>query len=279
MIPSQPRTLTSNCGLRFIELVSAARDESKGQLMKPLIGITATPNVDEAPHGTFYRYALSRTYVDAVSAAGGIPVALPESETDLRSLFQRLDGLLLSGGGDIDPTLYGDSHVHSRTYGIDHERDAFEIAAWQYAATHDVPTLCICRGIQVMSVAQGGSLVQHIPDSWPGATTHRQHEIGKTRDDVGHEVTIAGGNNLLRRIVNRDRLEVNSFHHQAVRLPGDGLEVVATAEDGVIEALWHPGMRFGLGVQWHPEMLAARHPKHAALFEALVDAANVVSPV
>lgn len=245
-----------------------------------MIGITPSPNLDEAAHGTFFRYALSRTYIDGIRAAGGMPVVIPESEDDFSSLFGRLDGLLLSGGGDIDPALYGDPHVHPRTYGIDDERDMFEIGAWRYAVEHDVPTLCICRGIQVMSVAQGGTLIQHIPDLVADAITHRQHELGKSREDLGHDVAIADGDNLLRRIVNRDRLEVNSFHHQAVLSPGNDLQVVATADDGVIEGLWHPGMNFGLGVQWHPEMLAAGFPLHAALFEALIDAATkVTSPL
>jgi putative glutamine amidotransferase len=245
--------------------------------MKPLIGITPTPTIDKAPHGAFYRYALSRTYVDAVRAAGGIPVVIPECETDLPSLFGRLDGLLLSGGGDIDPALFGDSEIHPRTYGIDDERDQFEIDVWHYAAEHDIPALCICRGIQVMSVAQGGSLIQHIPDAVPHSIAHRQHEVGKSRDDLGHDVEIADGSHPLRQIVNQDRLQVNSFHHQAVLTPGNDLEVVATAADGVIEGLWHPGMSFGLGVQWHPEMLASVYPQQAALFEALVDAATKVT--
>lgn len=248
--------------------------------MKPLIGITPSPSIDDAAHGTFYRYALARTYVDAVRAAGGIPIVIPESETELPNLLERLDGLLLSGGGDIDPALFGDPEVHPKTYGIDDERDAFEIGAWRYAAEHDVPTLCICRGIQVMSVAQGGSLIQHIPDSVSNALNHRQNELGKTRDDLSHDVAIADGDHPLRHIANQDRLAVNSFHHQAVLIPGGDLRIVATAEDGVTEGLWHPGMRFGLGVQWHPEMLAAAHPVHAALFEALVDAATrVASPL
>lgn len=252
----------------------------KASSMRPLIGITPTPGLDDAPHGTFYRYALSRTYVDAVRAAGGIPVIIPESDIDLPSLFERLDGLLLSGGGDIDPALFGDENVHAKTYGINDERDQFEIAAWRYAAEHDVPILCICRGIQVMSVAQGGSLIQHLPDQVPNAITHRQHEIGKTRDETSHDVTIVNGDHPLRRIAGQDSLVVNSFHHQAVLSPGDDLRVVARAADGVIEGLWHPGMNFGLGVQWHPEMLAAEHASHAALFEALVNAAaTVTSPV
>ena len=245
--------------------------------MKPLIGITPSASLDDAPHGTFFRYALARTYVDAVQAAGGIPVILPESEQDVATLLERLDGLILSGGGDLDPNTFGESEIHPRTYGIDPERDQFEIAAWHYAVEQDLPTLCICRGIQVMNVAQGGTLIQHLPAPGSRDIAHRQHERGKGRDDVGHPVTLADGDHPLRHMLDRESVDVNSFHHQAVLAPGRDLEVIATAPDGVIEALWHPAMRFGLGVQWHPEMLAASFPEHAALFEALVRATDGTS--
>ena len=242
--------------------------------MMPLIGITPSISHDTMPHGTFYRYALSRAYTDAIHAAGGIPVILPESETHIEVLLDRLDGLVLSGRGDIDPTLFNEGTVHPKTYGISDERDAFEIAAFRAAVAKDLPTLCICRGIQVMSVAQGGALHQHIADDVPAELGHRQHEQGKSRDDVGHHVHLAEGPHLLRSILGKDDIEVNSFPHQAVAIPGDMLEVVATSSDAVIEALWHPGMRFGLGVQWHPELLASAHRDHAAIFRALVTASS-----
>ena len=245
--------------------------------MKPLIGITPSASQDEAPHGTFFRYALARTYVDAVQAAGGIPVVLPESERDVPSLLDRLDGLVLSGGGDLHPSTFGDPDIHPKTYGIDHERDRFEIEAWRYAVERDLPTLCICRGIQVMNVSQGGTLIQHLPAPLACDVAHRQHERGKGRDEVGHSVIFADGNHPLRQILDRDGLEVNSFHHQAVLALGTDLEVIATAPDGVVEALWHPAMHFGLGVQWHPEMLASSFPEHAALFQALVRSTDSIS--
>jgi len=243
--------------------------------MKPLIGITPSPSSDAMGHGTFYRYCLSRTYVDAVRAAGGTPVILPTDTAELADTLPRLDGLLLSGGGDLDPATYNDPSLHETTYGIDDERDAFELAAFRLAVKDDIPTLCICRGIQVMAVAQGGTLVQDIPTQVPGAIEHRQHHAGQTRDDVGHTVTISA-NTPLHDITGASTFEVNSFHHQAVASPGRDLEVIAAAEDDVIEALWHRGMRFGLGVQWHPEMLAHLIPDHAALFSAFVVAAAAV---
>lgn len=243
--------------------------------MKPLIGITPSPGIDTMGHGTFYRYCLSRTYVDSVRSAGGTPVILPTDSGELEETLSRLDGLLISGGGDLDPSLYGDNTLHEKTYGVDDERDTYEVQAWLWAVAHDLPTLCICRGIQVMAVAQGGTLIQDISSQTPGAIEHRQHNIGKMRDDVSHSVSIEE-NNPLREIVGDAAFDVNSFHHQAVREPGNDLVAIATADDGIIEALWMPEMRFGLGVQWHPEMLAQEFPKHAALFSAFVtEAARV----
>ncbi len=243
--------------------------------MKPLIGITPSPSLDTMGHGEFYRYCLSRTYVDSIRAAGGTPVILPTHHADLVDTLARLDGLLLSGGGDLDPATYGKTDVHEKTYGIDEQRDTFEILAFRHAVEEDLPTLCICRGIQVMAVAQGGTLVQDIPTMIVRAIEHRQHNAGKMRDEVGHTVSVAE-NTPLHDIVAQSAFEVNSFHHQSIREAGRDLQVIATAKDGVIEALWHPAMRFGLGVQWHPEMLAGHLPQHAALFAAFVAAAASV---
>ncbi len=243
--------------------------------MKPMIGITPSPSVDSMGHGDFYRYCLSRTYVDSVRAAGGVPVILPTDSMLVEETLSRLDGLLLSGGGDLDPARYGDPDVHEKTYGIDDERDAFETEAFRQAVERDLPTLCICRGIQAMAVAQGGTLVQDIPSQIGGGIEHRQHVIGLMRDDVSHIVVFTAGSPL-RDIVGEEPLAVNSFHHQSVKNPGRDLVVIASAEDGVIEALWHPAMRFGIGVQWHPEMLSAHLPRHAALFSAFVDASSNV---
>lgn len=245
--------------------------------MKPLIGITPTPSLDTMGHGTFYRYCLSRTYTDSVIAAGGTPVILP-TETQIEDILPRLDGLLLSGGGDLDPNTYGDSTRHETTYGVDPERDGFETRAFKWAVKHDFPTLCICRGVQVMAVAMGGALVQDIAAMVPGAIQHRQQEDGKMRDDLGHVVTLTAGTPL-HDLMGGTEVMVNSFHHQAVTSVGPELEVIAVAPDGVVEGLQHPGMRFGIGVQWHPEMLSAAHPAHAAIFSGFVAAARTPSLV
>lgn len=240
--------------------------------MKPLIGITPSPSSDEMGHGVFYRYALSRTYVDSIRAAGGIPIILPTDRAEFDEILPRLDGLLLSGGGDIAPSRFNDDTVHEATYGIDDERDSFEIGAFKWAASADMPILCICRGIQVMAVAEGGTLWQDIPTQVGEQVEHRQQRAGKMRDDLGHGVRVTAGTPL-HEILGAESLEVNSFHHQSVRDPGTILKVAATADDGVIEALYHPGLRFGLGVQWHPEMLSGLYPQHATIFTAFVNAA------
>ncbi len=241
---------------------------------KPIIGITPSPTEDVANHGTFRRYGLSSTYVDAVRAAGGLPIILPESETDLDSILGIVDGLVLSGGSDLAPRLYGDAYVHETTYGIDPERDNFEIELIRLAVKRDIPVLGICRGIQSINVALGGTLIQDIATEHPGNIGHRQHELGKSQTDLSHTVTIVDEQSPLSALIGKNTLAVNSFHHQSVRELARDLRVAAVADDGIIESLWHPGMTFGLAVQWHPEMLVSKHEDHAALFRALIAASS-----
>lgn len=239
----------------------------------PIIGITPSPATDTLEHGTFERYVMARTYVDAVRAAGGIPIILPPGETNIDALLELLDGVILSGGADVEPNLYGDDAVHPTTYGIDLERDTFELALVGAIRERDLPLLSICRGIQVLNVAFGGSLIQDIDDQTATPLSHRQQRTGLSRNDTSHDVTIAEGAHPLRQLVDAATLPVNSFHHQAIRDVGPGLDVIATAPDGVIEAVVCPAMRFGLGVQWHPEMLALTYQQHLAIFGGLVAAA------
>jgi putative glutamine amidotransferase len=244
--------------------------------MKPRIGITPSPSTDDLGYATFYRFCVSDTYVRSVIAAGGLPVILPPIVEDVEASLAGLDGLILSGGGDIDPARFGDTETHPRTYGIDHARDSYELAACGIAREHDLPVLFICRGIQVMNVAAGGNLYQDVADQIHGAIVHRQSELGKTRDDTCHTVYLEAGENPLRDILGADRIETNSYHHQSVKDVAPRLRLAATTSDGVVEALWDPQMRFGIGVQWHPELLSPHHPEHAALFTALVEQAAVV---
>jgi putative glutamine amidotransferase len=238
---------------------------------KPVIGITATTSEDTFDHGTFRRYALSNTYVNAVRAAGGIPVVLPPGEDDLQAVLDTVDGLIFSGGSDLDPVLYGDMDVHETTYGIDPERDTFELALLNLAFAQDKPFLGICRGIQTMNVALGGTLIQDVPSAVGTAVEHRQQTLGKTITETGHTATIADAS-ILAGIMGGTDVEVNSYHHQAVGVPATGVEVIATSADDVIEAIVAPARHFALGVQWHPEMLAASRAEHLALFRALVAA-------
>lgn len=231
--------------------------------MRPLVGITVGGD-DHNP----LRYALRADYVYALERAGGVPVVLPPTRPeDAPALLARLDALLLSGGSDIDPQLYG-QRAHPRLGRVQPERDAFELALTHTALERDLPLLAICRGHQVLNVARGGTLIQDIPSEVLNGTLH---DPAVERWEHAHEVSIQRGSRL-HAILGREQVSVNSFHHQAVAQPGAGLVVTAvSSSDQVIEALEDPARRFVLGVQWHPEGLW-RQGEFQALFEALVAA-------
>lgn len=242
---------------------------------RPLIGITPTPSTATFDHGTFYRFCLSDTYVTSVWQAGGNPIILPWVAEDPTEILDSIDGLIVSGGGDINPAMFGQD-VHRKTNGIDDARDAFESALLRAAAERDMPTLAICRGIQVMGVAFGGSIHQHVPDVTKGVE-HRQHEAGFTQHQVSHRVTLVPAPNPIARMLGKDELMVNSFHHQSLADVPAPLMLAGQSDDGIIEAIWHDGMTFGIGVQWHPEMLAATCEDHARFFTALIEACRTSS--
>ena len=243
-------------------------DASLEPSRKPLIGITPSTFAYEADHGSFRRYASMTAYADAVTAAGGIPVILPFLAEGVASLVDRLDGLVLSGGADVAPERFGDAEVHPDTYDIDPSRDAFEIALVHEALAREKPILAICRGIQVLNVALGGTLHQHVPDVFIGLV-HRQHLVNIPADQRGHEVAIAPGS-ALARTVETDRLPVNSFHHQGLKAIAPGLVATATSDDGLVEAVEHRTRPDVIGVQWHPELMAPTSEPQAALFRNLV---------
>lgn len=243
---------------------------------KPLIGITPSPIRQELPHGSFNRYAMSKNYVEAIVVAGGIPLILPPQDDNTTALLERLDGLLLSGGGDIAPKLYGDPEIHPATYGVDPLRDRFELDLLAGATARDLPVLCICRGIQVLNVAYGGTLHQDIPSSGLTTQQHRQQESGLSIDAVSH-VVFAEPDSLLSTIYGTDRIGVNSYHHQAVADVGEGLQITGRSDDGLVESLAGPTRSFVLGVQWHPEMMFETHREHLHPFQALVQAAAIGS--
>lgn len=244
-------------------------------MRKPLIGISPTPSHDTFGHGAFYRFCLSDTYVRSVQQAGGLAVILTPSADDAAgNVLDSLDGLILSGGGDIDPALFTDRPRHQATGSIDDLRDAYELQLMKHAHERNLPTFAICRGIQVMNVAFGGTLYQHIPDDVANSLEHRQHVCGYSQHDVSHLVAFERSPNPFTALLGVDELMVNSFHHQAVADIATPLRVAARSTDGVIEAIVHPEMTFGLGVQWHPEMLAQNFSQHAKLFSALIEAAR-----
>jgi putative glutamine amidotransferase len=201
--------------------------------------------------------ALGMTYLRTLDAAGAIPVVLPPVGTDhLMPLLDRLDGICLSGGPDLDPAAYGAQTRHEQLGPTEPSLDAFELSLARQALMRNLPVLAICRGAQALNVACGGTLHQHIDG-------HRQTDPAT---QPTHDVEIQR-NSRLQRIVKTKQLQVNSFHHQAVDEIGEGLRIVGRAADGTVEAIEGDG--FVLGVQWHAETLIA----HMPLFEALVRAA------
>lgn len=240
--------------------------------MRPIIGMTPSLTRVELPHGTFDRYAMSTSYVNAVIAAGGLPIVLPPQDGAAGELLDVVDGLLLSGGGDVEPTRYGDDMVHPKTYGIDPLRDRFEVALLDEAFARDTPVFSICRGIQVLNVALGGTLYQDVPDQVSTDPVHAQETVGIPASEPGHQVLPAPGGPLAAHW-GEGAVGVNSFHHQAVRDLAPNLQVAAIADDGVVEAVWRPDRTFVLGVQWHPELMFELHPEQLAPFKALVEAA------
>ncbi len=194
---------------------------------KPLIGITSNASTEILDHGTFERSVLSRTYTDAVRAADGVPIILSAAQGDVEPLLDRIDGILLSGGSDLDPIRYTDAPKHPTTYGVDPERDGLELALVAAARDRDLPLLGICRGIQSLNVAMGGTLYQDIDDQTTATVNHRQQQVGYARDATSHDVAIASGDNPISDLVGPEPLAVNSFHHQGIRDLAPGLEIIA----------------------------------------------------
>jgi putative glutamine amidotransferase len=239
----------------------------------PTIGITCSTfqrDQGQRPPNT----GQNQSYVDAVIRAGAAPLLIPNvtDRTLLRTLYDLLDGLLLSGGGDIDPSYYGESRHEA--CGIPYpERDETELALIQWAIEEGKPLLAICRGIQVLNVALGGTLYQDLQAQAPEAERHNWSP-GYPRDYIAHSVSI-GPQTRLSRIVGADPLPVNSFHHQAIKDVAPGLTVTARAPDQIIEAVEANGNTFVVGVQWHPEGLAREDARAQRLFDALVTACQM----
>ena len=213
--------------------------------------------------------ALGLSYMHAVEAAGGLPLVIPPMHLEaVEPLLTQVAGVCLSGGPDLDPVTYG-AEPHPYLGPVNEALDLFEIEVARQADARGLPVLAICRGMQALNVARGGTLHQHLPERPGATTTHRQSEPGT---QPTHGVRIAPESRLAG-LMGAEEAEVNSFHHQAIDKLGSGLRAVAWCEDGVIEAVEAPARDFLMGVQWHAETLTDR-PEQSALFDALVQAAS-----
>jgi putative glutamine amidotransferase len=230
----------------------------------PVIGITTY-----APDGDPPAFSLPTGYVRAVVFAQGIPILMAPISGDPDPMLDRVDGLMLAGGGDVDPALHRGGE-HPAVYGVSRERDEFEIALVRRALERgDRPFVGICRGMQVLNIALGGDLELHIPDRRGEAVVHRLPPRVPTRHTVQLD-----SHGPLAEIYGRQELEVCSWHHQEVGRLGRGLRPVAHAPDGVIEGLVHDDHPLALGVQWHPELQIDDEPLQRRLFEWLVEKAS-----
>ena len=212
-------------------------------------------------------------YVESVKRAGGEPVEVVSGVEKPEHILARVDALLLTGGADVDPKLYGET-PHTTFESAEAGRDAFEIALSRAAVKSGMPLLAICRGMQVLNVAMGGTLIQDIPSQVAGALPH---SVPEPRFAIAHEVWVARGTLLSKLLADHmedgETCHVNSRHHQAVKVAAPGFDVTATSPDGVAEAMEQEGAPFCVAVQWHPENFW-RTGEFRALFEGLVEAAN-----
>ena len=230
--------------------------------LAPLIGITSYGKDEDD------KFSLPGNYVCAVRRAGGIPVLLPPGESEIETLFERLDGIVLAGGGDIDPGLYG-GRMHPEVYMVDADRDLLELGLTRRILSEELPTLAICRGAQMVNVALGGSLHEHLPDVVGDEIAHRL----PPREPTPHSVTLVEGSRLAELMI-QPTFDCASWHHQSINRIGRGLTVAAHAPDGTIEAVELPDHRWLAAVQWHPEITAEIDPLQQSLFDELVDACH-----
>lgn len=243
----------------------------------PLVGVpTQTLQViDGIPEGLPVSWVMNHRYFTALATAGAAPVMVPllEEEAVLRAIYERLDGVFLAGGVDLDPASYGHER-HTLCGSTDVNRDRVELLLARWALEEGKPLLGVCRGMQVINVARGGSLYQDCGEQYPGSIKHDYFpNAGFERDYLAHPVRVVEGTKL-RQALGGAEVPVNSMHHQGVRDVGAGLVASAYSPDGLIEALETPDERWAVGVQWHPEMLIDGDAGTRRLFEAFLDAAR-----
>ncbi len=226
----------------------------------PLIVLVTYPPNDAG------RYELDAEYVAAVRRAGGRPVLVPPGDPDPAGVLEIADGIVLTGGGDVDPARYGQGG-HPKVFRVDTDRDRFELALAELVLESDTPTLAICRGMQVINVASGGTLHPHLEDVVGDEVAHRTLPHGP----VPHPVAVESSALVARAMGARD-VEPMSWHHQAVDRLGSGFRVVSRASDGVVEAIEHDSHPWLAAVQWHPEISAADDHTQQGLFDGLVGA-------
>ncbi|MDQ3389150.1 MAG: gamma-glutamyl-gamma-aminobutyrate hydrolase family protein [Gemmatimonadota bacterium] len=245
---------------------------------RPVIGIpTQTLQaIDRIPEDLPHSWVMNSRYYTAVTSVGAVPWMVPLLDEDpetLREIYNRLDGVFLAGGVDLDPASYGDDR-HDLCGRTDLARDRVEILFARWAIEDGKPILGVCRGMQVINVAAGGALWQDCAAQMPESLKHDYFPgAGWARDHLAHEVRVVEDSRLYRAL-GAASAQVNSMHHQAIRTLGDGLTATAVATDGVVEALEGPGEVFLVGVQWHPEMLIDSHAGTRRLFEDFIEAAQ-----
>jgi putative glutamine amidotransferase len=239
-------------------------------MSSPLIGITTSRQLHQQGYPLI---SIPEAYIQAVVQAGGIPVLIPLGIPDrqLQDMLAHLDGILFSGGGDIDPGRYG-ADPHPEVSFVDSDRDRVEIQLVLDAVHRGTPFLGICRGIQTVNVALGGTLFTHLPDQRPSGVHHPYIE-GNSRGYLAHSVQVQPGTHL-HRILGQSSVQVNSMHHQGIEHLAPGLLDTAHAPDGLVEAIELSDHRFGIAVQWHPEWLTGQATMRA-LFRAFVEAAEL----
>ena len=245
-------------------------------MTRPLIGIPAQTlqAIDDIPAVLPHSWVMNSRYYIAAADMGAVPVMIPlfdRDEATLRAIYDRLDGVLLAGGVDMEPATFGEA-PHPRLGRTDPARDQVELTLARWAIAEGKPLLGLCRGHQVLNVALGGTLYQDIEAQVPGAIRH-DYFPGFPRDYLAHRVTVTPGSRL-HAAAGDSTMPVNSMHHQAVKTLAPGLVVTARAEDGVIEAIESEGPGYLVGVQWHPEVFEKRDERTQRLFEGFLTAAR-----